>query len=86
MNFVWILKPVFGFITDTLFCCGARRKPYLIGASLVGIVGWILMGSLTTTLWMAVLTKTIINISTGFVNVIGEGVMVENSQTKSEPK
>lgn len=86
INFVWILKPLFGFICDSYPICGSRRKSYLIIFSFVGALGWILLGTLVSNLWQAILVKTIINISINFCNVIGEAIMVENSQILSKKK
>jgi MFS-type transporter involved in bile tolerance (Atg22 family) len=86
INFVWILKPIFGFICDSYPLFGSRRRSYLILFSLVGALGWILLGTWVTNLWQAILVKTLINISINFCNVIGEAIMVENSQIASIPK
>ena len=84
INFIWILKPVFGFICDSYPIFGSHRKAYLIIFSLVAILSWILLGTWVTTLAQAILVKTIINVSTNFCNVIGEAIMVETSQTVSQ--
>ena len=86
INFVWILKPLFGFICDSYPICGSRRKSYLIIFSFVGALGWILLGTWVSNLWQAILVKTVINISINFCNVIGEAIMVENSQIISKKK
>ena len=54
--------------------------------SLIGALGWVLLGTWVSNLWQAILVKTIINISINFCNVIGEAIMVENSQILSAPK
>lgn len=83
INFVWILKPVFGFICDSYPILGSRRKAYLFIFSIVGALGWFLLGLWVETLWQAIFVKTIINISINFCNVIGEAIMVEISQSHS---
>jgi len=35
-------------------------------------------------LWQAMLTKTLINVATSFINVIGEAIMVQISKDKSK--
>ena len=32
----WVIKPIYGFITDTVPVFGMRRRPYLVGCGLVG--------------------------------------------------
>ena len=87
INFVWILKPVFGFMCDSYPIFGSRRRSYLIIFSLTGAIGWVLLGTWVTNLWQAILVKTLINVSINLCNVIGEAIMVEISQietTKNE--
>jgi len=88
LNFIWVMKPLFGFITDSYPICGSYKKSYLIIFSVVGSVSWILLGTWVTTLGQAMLIKTLINVSSSFCNVIGEGIMVQTSQvrTKSDPQ
>ena len=80
INFVWLLKPIFAFITESYPIFGSRRKSYLIIFSITGALGWIVLGLWVENLAAAIITKTLINISTSFCNVIGEGIMVELSQ------
>jgi MFS family permease len=40
LNFPWIIKPVFGLVSDLVPLLGYRRKSYLIVASLCAIVGY----------------------------------------------
>lgn len=39
----WILKPIYGLITDSFPICGYRRKPYLFFFGLSVMFCWILM-------------------------------------------
>ena len=51
INFVWIFKPVFGFISDSYPLFSSHRKSYLILFSSVQIGGWILLGLWVSNLW-----------------------------------
>lgn len=84
LNFIWVLKPVFGFICDSYQFCGSHRKSYLVAASLINTIGWVVMGTLVTNLWQAMLTKTLINVAVSFVNVVGEAIMVQISKSKGQ--
>jgi hypothetical protein len=79
INFVWILKPVFGFICDSYPILGSHRKSYLFIFSITSILGWLLLGTCVNSITGAILVKTLINVSTSFCNVIGEAIMVEAS-------
>lgn len=50
LNFIWVLKPVFGFITDSFPICGSHRRNYLIIFSLMGSLGWFLLAVWVETL------------------------------------
>jgi hypothetical protein len=80
LNFIWVLKPVFGFIADSYPIFGSHRKAYLIIFSAVGCLNWLLLATWVQTLGQAVAVKTALNISSSFCNVIGEGIMVSVSQ------
>ena len=80
LNFVWVLKPVFGFVTDSYSICGSHKKAYLILFSIIGSMGWFLLATWVETIGQAILIKTVINVSSSFCNVVGEGLMVTSSQ------
>jgi len=80
LNFIWVLKPLFGFIADSYPICGSHRRAYLLVFSVIGSMGWLLLGFWVETLAQAMLVKTIINISSSFCNVVGESIMVTASQ------
>lgn len=83
LNFIWVLKPLFGFIADSYAICGSHRRAYLIIFSLVGSLSWLLLGFWVHTLAQALLIKTVVNVSSSFCNVVGEGIMVTASQKSS---
>ena len=44
LNFIWVLKPVFGFIADSYAICGSHRRAYLFIFSGLGSFGWLWLG------------------------------------------
>lgn len=76
----WMIKPLFGLITDLLPICGYRRKMYLIACGLMNIVCWLMMCLFAQTLWEASMLLLLINIGLSFSTVLGEAVVVELSQ------
>ena len=44
LSFIWVLKPIFGFIADSYAICGSHRRAYLVIFSLIGSAGWLLLG------------------------------------------
>ena len=45
----WVIKPVFGFISDGLPIFGYRRRPYLILSGLLGVGAWLSLANLVHT-------------------------------------
>lgn len=76
LNFIWVLKPIFGFICDSYSLVGSHRNSYLVLFSLVNSIGWILMAFWVKNLWQAMVIKTLINVAMSFENVVGEAIMV----------
>jgi MFS-type transporter involved in bile tolerance (Atg22 family) len=71
-----------GFITDSYTIFGTKRKFYLIISSIVQTIAWLYLSFYVNEFWGAVIVKLLINIASGFINVIGEAIMVELSQKK----
>lgn len=79
-NIPWIIKPLWGFISDCYPIFGKRRSPYLFIFGLIGSSAWIAMGTFVNSLPTVLITMIIIEISVCFCNVIGEALVVEESQ------
>jgi hypothetical protein len=77
INYVWVLKPLFGFVADTSYIFGYWWKPSLIIFSFLVSFGWLFMAFCVTDLTTAVIGKVMINIFLGFINSVSEGIMVE---------
>src|ERR687885_781858 len=45
----WVVKPVFGFISDGLPVFGYRRRPYLILSGLLGAISWMSLATVVDT-------------------------------------
>ncbi len=51
----WMIKPLFGFISDGVPILGYRRRPYLILAGLLGTASWVALATVVHTAWAATL-------------------------------
>lgn len=86
-NIPWIIKPLWGFISDCYPILGKRRSPYLVIFGVLGCMCWISMGTFVNSITSCLLTMMLIQISVCFCNVIGEALVVEESQkTKHDQK
>ena len=45
----WVIKPVYGFLTDGLPIFGLRRKPYLVIGGLLGSAAWASLATVVET-------------------------------------
>lgn len=80
----WIIKPVYGFISDSFPIAGYRRKPYLLICGLSVTICWLLLSMYVKSVSGAVVIVFINQTLTAFCNVIGEALVVETSQKQKE--
>lgn len=76
----WMIKPIFGILTDFFPLFGYRRKLYLIISGILDILCWLYMAFIADSVFQAVWALLLINIGLAFSSVIGEAVVVELSQ------
>lgn len=80
LDFVWVFKPLYGFIADTFDICGSKLKSFLILWSLINSICWIVFYFWIENVYSGLLVKMVINIGMNFVTVIGDGQMVKYTQ------
>ncbi len=84
MTIGWIIKPLWGFISDQFPIFGYKRKSWFVLMALVSFVSWMLSGLFTvlglTDAWIYFLLFNIALTGYAFVDVVGDGLMVENGQ------
>lgn len=80
----WIVKPVYGFISDSFPIFGYRRKPYLFMSGISVSICFLFMGLYVNTYLQTLTVLMIVAVSTAFYNVIGEALVVELSQKQKE--
>lgn len=78
----WTLKPLYGFMSDSVPFAGYRRKSYLILMALIGAVGWgvLTFSSVSYVLLLAVLTLCAATLA--FTDVMTDALMVETGQPR----
>jgi len=79
----WLIKPAYGFISDTFPLFGYRRRSYLMACGVLGAVAW---GSLCFAQpgaeWTAALL-TLGSLGTACSDVVVDSIVVERSRGKS---
>ncbi len=79
----WMIKPLFGFISDGLPIFGYRRRPYLILSGLLGTASWIALATVVHTAWAATIAIALGSLSVAFSDVIVDSLVVERARTES---
>jgi folate/biopterin transporter len=82
----WVLKPIFGFVTDGLPIFGYRRRPYLILSGLLGTAAWISLATFVHTPKLATLAITMTTLSVALSDVLVDSLIVERARGESLSK
>jgi hypothetical protein len=73
----WILKPVMGFISDSFYFLGSRKKSYIIVSCLIEMMGYLILSTLPESLIITVGVQLMNYFCVVFRNVIGETILVK---------
>jgi folate/biopterin transporter len=76
----WMVKPLFGFISDGLPLFGYRRRPYLILSGLLGAGAWVALATVVHTAWAATVAIALSSLSVAFSDVIVDSLVVERAR------
>ncbi|ACK68230.1 folate/biopterin transporter [Rippkaea orientalis PCC 8801] len=79
----WIIKPLFGFLSDGLPIFGYRRRPYLILSGLLGSLAWMMLGTIVDNPWSATVSLLLASLSVAISDVIVDSLVVERSRQES---
>ncbi|MEH2126983.1 folate/biopterin family MFS transporter [Nostoc sp.] len=82
----WMIKPVFGFISDGLPIFGYRRRPYLILSGILGTASWMSLATIVNTSWAATLAIALSSLSVAMSDVIVDSLVVERARGESQAK
>lgn len=79
----WVVKPVFGFISDGLPLFGYRRRPYLLLSGIIGSLSWIVLATMVTNAWEATAVLLLTSVSVALSDVIVDSLVVERARQES---
>ena len=79
----WIIKPLFGFLSDGLPIFGYRRRPYLILSGLLGSVSWLALATLVDNALAATAVILLTSLSVAISDVIVDSLIVERAREES---
>ncbi len=79
----WMIKPVFGFISDGVPILGYRRRPYIIFSGILGAFSWVALANWVNTPLAATVAIAISSLSVAISDVIVDSLVVERVQKES---
>lgn len=73
----WLIKPLYGFLSDALPIFGYRRRTYLIGAGALGAVAWTSLASIVDSALGALFASILASFSVALSDVVVDSIVVE---------
>jgi folate/biopterin transporter len=80
----WVIKPLFGFMSDSVPILGYRRRSYLLLSSLLGCVSWLAMGLWVDSAATATLVIMLCSLAVAISDVIVDSIVVERIRGESQ--
>jgi folate/biopterin transporter len=82
----WMIKPLYGFISDSLPIFGYHRKPYIVMSGILGCAAWGCLGTVAHTSTTATIMIVLSSVSVAISDVIVDSIVVERARNESEAK
>ncbi|MEM8640905.1 MAG: folate/biopterin family MFS transporter [Cyanobacteria bacterium P01_G01_bin.54] len=79
----WVIKPLFGFLSDGVPLFNYRRRPYLILSGLLGAIAWLCLATLAHSVWSVTLALLGTSLSVAISDVIADSIVVERIRGQS---
>ena len=76
----WLVKPLWGFLSDSVPIFGSRRRSYLILAGSLGCLGWLALSSVVDSPSTALAALLCTALSTAVSDVVVDSLVVERSR------
>lgn len=80
----WVIKPLFGFMSDSLPILGYRRRSYLVLSGGLGCLAWVSMASIVHSPLAATLAILLSSLSVAVSDVIVDSLVVERVRQESQ--
>lgn len=81
----WVIKPLYGFLSDGIPIFGYKRRSYLIIAGILGCLSWLALGTIVTDAQSAVAAIVIGSASVAVSDVVADSIVVEKSRILTQP-
>lgn len=80
----WVVKPLYGFISDSIPLLGYRRRSYLVLCGLLGTLSWLALATVVDGPTAAVVAMIIASLGTAFSDVVVDSIVVERARGEDE--
>lgn len=80
----WLIKPLYGFISDSVPLFGYRRRSYLVLSGLLGALSWSLMATFVDGKYSAASCILLGSLSVAFSDVVVDSMVVERARGESQ--
>uniref|UniRef100_A0A0D9WW16 Major facilitator superfamily (MFS) profile domain-containing protein n=1 Tax=Leersia perrieri TaxID=77586 RepID=A0A0D9WW16_9ORYZ len=80
----WLIKPLYGFISDSIPLFGYRRRSYLILSGFLGALSWSLMATVVDSKYSAAFSILLGSLSVAFSDVVVDSMVVERARGESQ--
>ncbi|XP_057489117.1 folate-biopterin transporter 1, chloroplastic-like isoform X1 [Actinidia eriantha] len=80
----WLIKPLYGFISDSFPLFGYRRRSYLVLSGLLGALSWSLMATFVDSKYDAASCILLGSLSVAFSDVVVDSMVVERARGESQ--
>lgn len=78
--FPWSIKPLYGILSDCIPIKGRRRIPYLVIATVLSLVPWLILGlnaTLRSSRWYLMIFLTVQNLGSAMADVVVDAMIAE---------
>lgn len=79
----WVVKPLFGLVSDGLPILGYRRRPYLVISGILGTAAWLCLAKVVNTPLQATAAIALSSLSVAMSDVIVDSLVVERVRKES---
>ncbi|XP_073054401.1 folate-biopterin transporter 1, chloroplastic isoform X1 [Primulina eburnea] len=80
----WLVKPLYGFISDSIPLFGYRRRSYLVLSGLLGALSWVLMATFVDSKYGVAFCILLGSLSVAFSDVVVDSMIVERARGESQ--
>ncbi|KAL2652248.1 hypothetical protein R1flu_020376 [Riccia fluitans] len=83
-SFPWLIKPIYGLISDGLPLFGYRRRSYLFLCGLLGAASWASLATFVDDKYGALISILLSSLSVAFSDVVVDSMVVERARGESQ--